>query len=99
MISIYGLFKRLNPNRIKVIEPYLPRPYLQTKPLKWGYHQILNGIFYQLVNGCRWVDLPKDLPPNGTVYYWFSKWKKDNTWESISKLVFIHQSDSGKKKC
>jgi hypothetical protein len=23
----------------------------------------LDGIFYQLKNGCNWQDLPKDLPP------------------------------------
>nr|WP_322734495.1 transposase [Nostoc sp. DedVER02]MDZ7989521.1 transposase [Nostoc sp. DedVER02] len=24
---------------------------------------MLDGIFYQLKNGCNWCDLPRDLPP------------------------------------
>jgi transposase len=23
----------------------------------------MNGILYQLKNGCNWCDLPRDLPP------------------------------------
>ena len=46
----------------KIIEPLLPKTFIQTRPPKWSKHEILNGIFYQLVNACRWVDLPKDLP-------------------------------------
>jgi len=26
---------------------------------------------YQLVNGCKWADLLKDLSPLGKVFYWF----------------------------
>jgi transposase len=45
----------------KIIEPLLPRKK-RTNPPKWTNHQILNGLFYQLKNGCNWADLPKDLP-------------------------------------
>jgi len=83
----------------KVIEPLLPKPYIQTRPPKWTKHEILNGIFYQLINGCRWADLPKDLPPSGTVFYWLNKWKKDGVWEEISKKVFIQSRfKKGKKR-
>ncbi|WP_353806939.1 transposase [Microcystis sp. M_QC_C_20170808_M3Col] len=27
---------------------------------------MLDGIFYQLKNGCNWPDLPKDFPPYST---------------------------------
>jgi len=33
-----------------IIQPLLPKPYIQARPPKWSKHQILNGIFYQLVN-------------------------------------------------
>ncbi len=83
----------------KVIEPFLPKTRFQTRPPKWSKHEILNGIFYQLINGCRWVDLPKDLPPSGTVFYWLNKWKKDGVWEEISKQVFIQSRfRKGKKR-
>ena len=81
-----------------IIEPLLPKTYIQTRPCKWNKNQILNGILYQLVNGCRWVDLPKDLPPTGTVFYWFNKWKKDGVWEEISKELFVQSRISQGKK-
>ncbi|WP_442942942.1 transposase [Nostoc sp.] len=30
----------------------------QTRTPKWTKRQILDGIFYQLKNGCNWCDLP-----------------------------------------
>ena len=32
-------------------------------------HLIVNGIFYQLKNGCQWRDLPGDFPNWLTVYF------------------------------
>ena len=43
---------------------------------KWNIiprRKIFNAIFYQLINVCRWADLPKDLLPSGTVFYWLNK--------------------------
>jgi transposase len=46
----------------EIIEPLLPQKK-QTRPARWTKRQILDGIFYQLKNGCNWCDLPRDLPP------------------------------------
>lgn len=46
----------------ELIEPLLPQKK-QTRPPVWSNSQILDGIFYQRLNGCNWCDLPKDLPP------------------------------------
>ncbi len=51
-----------------IIEPLLPKKR-RTRPPKWSKRQILDGIFYQLSNGCNWVNLPKDLPPDSTVFF------------------------------
>ncbi|HTL88148.1 MAG TPA: transposase [Leptolyngbya sp.] len=45
----------------EIIAPLLPKKK-QTRPPKWTKRQILDGVFYQLKNGCNWEDLPKDLP-------------------------------------
>jgi transposase len=37
----------------------------QTRPCNWTKRELLDGMFYQLKNGCNWQDLPKDLPPCG----------------------------------
>ena len=54
----------------EIIEPLLPKKK-RTRPPKWSKREILNGVLYQLKNGCpkgyrsayNWVDLPNDLPP------------------------------------
>jgi transposase len=81
-----------------IIEPLLPKTYIQRRPPKWTKHQILNGIFYQLINGCKCADLPKDLPPPGTVFYWFNQWKNDGTWERINKEIFVKSRINQRKK-
>lgn len=88
----------LSEAEFSILEPLLPKSVLQTRPPKWTKHQIMNGIFYQLVNGCRWVDLPKDLPPSGTVFYWFNKWKQDGTWGKISQVLFVKSRLQVEKK-
>ena len=69
-VSLYGYTIDLTKEEFSIIQPLLPKSYIQARPPKLSKQQILNGVFYQLVNGCRWVDLPKDLPP---VFYWFNK--------------------------
>ena len=88
----------LSKEEFAILEPLLPVKLL-TRPPIWTKHQILNGIFYQLVNGCRWVDLPKDLPPSGTVFCYFNNWKKDGVWDLISQQMFIKSRlNKGKKR-
>jgi transposase len=50
-----------------ILEPLMPYKKL-TRPLIWTKREIMNGVLYQLKNGCNWVDLPKDLPPYSTVF-------------------------------
>ena len=56
----------------------------QTRPPNWTKREILDGIFYQLKNGCNWRDLPKDLPPYSTVYWYYKQWRDAGV---ISKLM------------
>ena len=41
----------------EIIEPLLPKKK-RTKPPTWGKREILDGVLYQLKNGCNWSDLP-----------------------------------------
>ena len=45
--------------------------------------QILNGILYQLKNGCNWADLPKDFPPYSTVLWHYKQWCEDDILDKI----------------
>ena len=50
----------------KIIEPLLPKKK-KTNPPKWGKREILDGVLYQLKNGCNWGDLLKDFSFYSTV--------------------------------
>jgi transposase len=45
----------------EILEPLLPQILPQkkrTRPCDWTKREILDGILYQLKNGCNWEDLP-----------------------------------------
>jgi transposase len=69
-----------------------------TRPYKWELRQVLNGIFYQLKNGCLWADIPKDLPPYTTCFRYFRKWSQDGTWIEVLKALHrLERERVGKK--
>jgi transposase len=45
--------------------------------------EVLNGIFYILLEGVRWRALPGDFPAWQTVYTYFRNWRRDGTWLRI----------------
>jgi transposase len=72
----------------EIIEPLLPNKK-KTRPPRWSKRQIVDGIFYQLKNGCNWCDLPKDLPPYSTVFWHYKQWRSNGVLESI--LSNLHE--------
>jgi transposase len=71
-----------------MIEPLLPKKK-QTCPPKWSKREILDGVFYQLKNGCNWGDLPKDLPPYSTVFWHYKQWRAEGVINQIMNR--LHQ--------
>ncbi|WNN87308.1 IS5 family transposase [Gloeocapsopsis dulcis] len=68
----------------EVIRPLLPsRSQGRGRKQQVDEREILNGIFYQLRNGCIWSDLPKDLPAWQTVYKYFRRWQRKGVWQQI----------------
>ena len=55
----------------------------------WSNRDLLNGMLYQLKNGCNWVDLPKDYPPYSTVYWHYKKWRDAGIFEKV--LQTLHE--------
>ncbi|WP_198014945.1 transposase [Mastigocladopsis repens] len=70
----------------EIIEPLLPQKK-KTRPPVWTKRQILDGIFYQLKNGCNWCDLPQDLPPYSTVFWHYKQWRSDGVLDQIMKTL------------
>ena len=46
---------------------------------------MVNGILYVLRGGISWRLMPHDLPPWGTVWCYFRKWRTDGTWERVEE--------------
>jgi transposase len=81
----------------EIIEPLLPKKK-RTKPPTWSKREILDGIFYQLKNGCNWGDLPKNLPPYSTVFWHYKQWRAEGVIEEIMKTLHGQVRQQAKKK-
>ncbi len=49
--------------------------------------EVVNGILYVLRGGIPWRMVPHDLPPWGTVWWYFRKWRADGTWERVEEAL------------
>ncbi|TAD95747.1 MAG: transposase [Oscillatoriales cyanobacterium] len=83
-----GYSSDLTDKEWEIIEPLLPQKK-KTRPPVWTKRQILNGIFYQLKNGCNWGDLPRDLPPYSTVFWHYQNWCEEGAIDLI--MTKLHQ--------
>jgi transposase len=81
----------------EIIEPLLP-PKKRTRPLLWSKRQILNGVLYQLKNGCNWGDLPRDLPPYSTVYWHYKQWRSTGILDKMMTELHAQVRQQAKKK-
>ena len=67
-----------------MLEPLIPRAKAGGRPRRINRREVVNGIFYLLKTGCQWRMLPKDFPKWKTVNDYFSKWRKDGTWQRLN---------------
>ena len=75
-----------------ILEPLLAQilpKKKQTRPSNWTKREIIDGILYQLKNGCNWCDLPKDLPAYSTVYWHYKQWREAGVIEKLMNT--LHQ--------
>jgi len=66
-----------------LLAPLIPEPRPGGRPRSVDLREVLNAIFYLLRTGCSWRMLPHDLPPWGTVHYYFRRWRIDGVWVRI----------------
>ena len=71
----------------RVLAPLLPPAKPGGRPRSVDLREVLNGILYVLRNGCTWRALPHDLPPWGTVWWYFRTWRQDGTWERVHEAL------------
>lgn len=79
----------------EMLSDLIPEPKRGGRPRTVDMWEVLNAIFYVLVEGVRWRALPGDFPAWQTVYTYFRNWRKDGTWitmhDSLREWVRIEQ--------
>lgn len=59
--------------------------------------QTINAIFYIVKTGAQWRQLPRDFPHWNTVYKYFSRLKRNGTWERLNdRLVGKSRKQMGR---
>ena len=69
------------------VEALTPAAKQGGRPAKYERREILNGIRYQLLSGCSWRSLPKDLPSWKVVHHYYRTWRQSGVWDPIAKAL------------
>lgn len=57
------------------------------RPEKYPKREIINSILYVVSSGCRYIDIPHDLPPGGITWKYFNRWSKNGIWKKINTCL------------
>jgi putative transposase len=71
----------------KLIAPLLPKSKPGGRPRDVDLREILDAVFYLVKGGIPWRFMPHDLPPWGTVHFYYRQWRLDGTWEKIEERL------------
>ena len=69
------------------LAPLLPAARPGGRHRSVDLREVINGILYVLRSGCAWRMMPHDLPPWGTVSWYFRRWRLDGSWERIHEAL------------
>ena len=70
-----------------LLKPLLPSDSPRGHPRTVDLREVVNGLLYVLRGGVPWRMMPHDLPPRGTVWSYFRKWRIDGTWERVEEAL------------
>ena len=69
------------------LAPLLPLAKPGGHPRTVDLREVMNGVLYVLRSGCPWRMIPHDLPPWGTVWWYFREWRLDGTWNRVHEKL------------
>jgi putative transposase len=67
----------------QLIEPKIPPAKPGGRHREVNMREVVNAILYLSRTGCSWRQLPHDLPPWGTVHYYYRRFRLDGTWQKV----------------
>jgi putative transposase len=73
------------------IKSFIPRGKSSStrggRPEKYSKREIVNSILYVISSGCRYIDIPHDLPPGAITWLYFNRWSKNGIWKNINTCL------------
>ena len=87
-------YTRLTTQQWEIIGKILP----MKQKGKYKLRDIVDAILWQLRIGAQWHNLPDNFPKQGSVYYYFRKWKSNGALEMLNiKLNMMERIILGKE--
>jgi transposase len=80
------------------LAPLLPPAKPGGRSRSVDLREVINGMLYVLRNGCVWRAMPHDLPPWGTVWWYFRQWRLDGTWKRLNDILRVEVRQSQGKQ-
>ncbi len=71
----------------QILAPLIPPEKPGGRPREVDIREVVNAMLYFLRTGCSWAMIPHDLPPSGTVYYYFAQWRENNVLMNINDTL------------
>ncbi len=69
------------------------------RPRQTDLRQVVNGILHLVRTGCLWRNTDEKYGKSSVLYYYFSKWKKEQTWDKIlQRLVPMRRKQLGRNE-
>ena len=65
----------------RVLQPLVPPALAGGRAREVDMREVLNGSCCHARGGASWRMLPHDLPPWGTVRYYYRRWRRDGGWQ------------------
>lgn len=88
---------RLTDEQWQLVQPHLPVSTARTGRPARDPRLMLDGIFWVLVTGAAWRDLPEDrFGPWETVYYYFARFQREGVFFKVLEALQLKLDENGK---
>jgi transposase len=87
-----GRFQGMSDAHWDVLQKLLPaEPKKRTRGMPHAsFRCVLNSIFYVLITGCGWCDLPENqnvFAPKSSAHRWLVRWQKTGVLEALCRDI------------